>query len=133
MKNVFLYLLLLCFLIVNCGGEEETRLNAFFGEQPEGGSQVTELRCIVVGRLEDGDTPIQARLEAWWAEDIGQNEELYGYDTWTFRLQEYEELRIIVQAPPGYVLMGNFWFYCFWTDEDGTHNEIWSDTAYCHN
>ncbi|UCG30947.1 MAG: hypothetical protein JSV53_03485 [candidate division WOR-3 bacterium] len=133
MKKLFLYLVLSCILVLSCGGEEYTRLNAFFGEQPEGGTDVTELRCVVVGRLEGGDTPIQARLEAWWAENIGQNEELYGYDTWTFRLQEYEELRIIVQPPAGYILMGHFWFYCFWTDEDGTHHEMWSDTAYCHN
>lgn len=132
MKNYLLYLLLFCLLIVNCGGEEQTRLNAFFGEQPEGGSQVTELRCVVVGRLEDGDTPIQATLQGWWAETIGVNEELYGYDTWTFRTEEYEELRIIVQAQVGYILVGHFWFCCFWTDEDGTYNEIWSDTAYCY-
>jgi hypothetical protein len=134
MRKLLLYFLLACILTLTCGGEEHTWLNAVFGEQPEGGRDVTELRCYVVGRLEDGDTPIQATLQCWAAEEIGQNEELYLYDTWTFRSTEiYEELRIIVQAPPGYIIVGYFWFNCFWTDEDGTYNEIFSDTAYCYH
>jgi hypothetical protein len=133
MKKWVLFVVLIGFLSVNCGDEEYTRLNAVFGEQPEGGSDVTELTCIVVGRLEGGSTPIQATLEGWWAEDIGQNEQLYGYDTWTFRTQDFEELRLIVQAPQGYVLMGYFWFRCDWTDEGGAYHEILSDTAYCYH
>jgi len=132
MKRVLICVVLIVAVIVSCG-KEYTRLSVVFGEEPVGGMDVTEIRCTVVGRLEGGDTPIQARLEAWWAEDIGVDEELYGYDTWTFRLAEYEELRIIIQAPLGYVLLGNFWFKCFWTDEDGTHNELYSDTAYCYH
>ncbi len=133
MKNWILFVVLIGFFFVNCGDEEQTSLNAIFGDQPEGGSNVTELTCVVVGRLEGGTTPIQATLEGWWAEDVSQNEQLYGYDTWTFRTQDFEELRLIVQAPPGYILMGYFWFRCDWTDEDGTYNEILSDTAYCHD
>lgn len=133
MKIWIVSVVLICLVIVTCGNEEYTRLNAVFGEQPEGGIDVTQLTCVVVGRLEGGNTPIQATLEGWWAEDIGQTEELYGYDTWTFRTQDWEELHLIVQAPQGYILTGYFWFKCYWTDEDGTDNEILSDTAYCYH
>ncbi len=133
MKKLFLYVLVICIVGVNCGGEEHTRLNLVFGEQPEGGRDVTEIRCYVVGRLEGGDTPIQATLQAWWADEIGVDDTLYAYDTWTFRYDDvFEELRIILQAPPGFVYIGHFWFSCYWTDEDGTYNEIFSDTAYCY-
>ena len=133
MKKWVLYAALTCFLVLTCGNEEYTRLNAVFGEQPEGGRDVSEITCVVVGRLEDGNTPIQATLQGWWAENIGQNEQLYGQDTWTFRTTDFEELRLIIQAPQGYVFLGYFWFKCSWTDEDGTHNEILSDTAYCYH
>ncbi|MBE0434013.1 hypothetical protein IBX73_11200 [candidate division WOR-3 bacterium] len=119
-------------VILSCG-KEYTRLNMLFGEQPVGGRDVTELRCVAVGRLEGGDTPIQAKLEGWATAQIGVDEVLYGYDTWTFRTTEWEELRIIVQVPPGYVLVGYFWFTCSWTDEDGTRNTLYSDTAHCYH
>lgn len=114
-------------------GKEYTRLNILFGEQPVGGQDVTEIRCVVVGRLEGGETPIQARLEAWWTAEIGVEELLYWYDTWTFTSTEtFEELPMVLQAPLGYVFTGNFWFICSWTDEDGTRDTIYSDTAYCY-
>jgi len=132
-KKLCFFVVLICLLILTCGDEEQTRLNVVFGQEPEGGRDVTELICIVVGRLEGGTTPIQAKLEGWWAESIGQNELMYGSDTWTFRTQNFEELPLILQAPQGYVFVGYFWFICSWTDENGTYNEIFSDTAHCYH
>ena len=133
MKRVLVFVVLIVAVIVSCG-KEYTRLNILFGEQPVGGRDVTEIRCVVVGRLEGGDTPIQAKLEGWATEEIGVDELLWGYDTWTFTETEvFEELPVILQARPGYVFIGNFWYICSWTDEDGTHNELYSDTAYCYH
>ncbi|MCK4940956.1 hypothetical protein KAS45_02585 [candidate division WOR-3 bacterium] len=132
MRKRILYLLLVAIFVLVCG-KEYTRLVLVFGEQPEGGENITEITCVVVGRLMDGDTPIQALVEFYWCDENGQDEQILGYDTWTFRSQTPEELHIYVPAPAGYVLLGYFWFRATWTDEDGTDCEVLSDTAYCYS
>jgi hypothetical protein len=132
MKKRILYLLLVAIFVLVCG-KEYTRLVLVFGEQPEGGENITEITCVVVGRLMDGDTPIQALVEFYWCDENGQDEQVLGYDTWTFSSETPEELHIYVPAPAGYVLLGYFWFRATWTDEDGTDCEVLSDTAYCYS
>ena len=125
-----------CIMIVGClfmcaCGKTYTRLDVVFGEQPEGGTDVTQVFCIIVGRLVDGDTPIQARVK-WHGEDLNhENYMEYWSDTWTFRSEEPEELGAGVQAPSGYVLAGYFWFEITWEDEDETPHSLLSDTAEC--
>lgn len=122
---------ILCCLFFNSCGKEYTRLEIVFGQQPEGGKDVSLVRCVIVGRLLDGDTPIRAHVK-WHGEDLNhQNYQEYWSDTWTFRSQEPEELGAGVQAPPNYVLVGYFWFEVTWEDEDGTPNAVVSDTAVC--
>ena len=118
-------------LIVTCS-KKYTRLGLVIGQQPEGGSNVTEVMIVIVARLEDGDTPIQATVQWWWKDENEQNEQVYWQDTWTFRNETWQEFIVGVTAPGGSVLIGYFWFRIVWEDEDGTENEVLSDEAYCH-
>jgi len=130
-KCILVIFTILSLLILSCT-KEYTRLSLTIGEQPEGGSNVTEVSIAIVARLESGDTPIQAKVK-WWAKDInGQNQTEYWADTWTFRSTEWEELGAMAYAPQGGHLFGYFWFEITWTDEDGTENEVLSEEAYCH-
>jgi hypothetical protein len=129
-KYIVYITIAVCICVCTCG-KEYTRLDVVFGEQPEGGTDVTLVYCIIVGRLVDGDTPIQARVK-WHGEDLNhQNYMEYWSDTWTFRSEEPEELGAGVQAPDGYVLAGYFWFELTWEDEDETPHSLVSDTAEC--
>ena len=131
MNNYLVYTTAMICLLVGTCGKEYTRLDVVFGEQPEGGTDVELVYCIIVGRLVDGDTPIQARVK-WHGEDLNhQNYMEYWSDTWTFRTEEPEELGAGVQAPAGYVLAGYFWFEITWEDEDETPHSLVSDTAEC--
>jgi hypothetical protein len=131
-RKCVLIAFLISFLFILKCTKEYTRLSLQIGEQPEGGSQVTEVSIVIVARLENGDTPIQAAVK-WWAKDInGQNQTEYWADTWTFRETEWQELSAMASAPAGNVLLGYFWFEVVWEDEDGTENQVFSDTAYCH-
>ena len=133
MKKYLLILLLIAIVFVISCGKEYTRLIVVFGQEPEGGNEVTLIEVAIVGHLEDGDTPIQARVRWMASADLDSTAVIYWSDTWTFRNTEPIELWAGVQAPEGYVLEGYFWFSVTWEDEDGTPNEVVSDTAFCYN
>lgn len=132
MRKYALIVLFIASLVVITCSKKYTRLILEIGQQPQGGRNVTEVSIIIIAQLEDGDTPIQATVQWWWKDENGQNEQIYWQDTWTFRNESIEELPTGVTAPPGYVLVGYFWFMITWTDEDGTENEVLSDEAYCY-
>ncbi|MGB3341730.1 MAG: hypothetical protein WBB37_09655 [bacterium] len=131
MKKYIMSIIISCFLLINTCGKTYTRLTFVFGKQPEGGVDVTLVDCVIVGRLVDGDTPIQVTVQWLWEDLNHQNHQLYWQDTWTFRSEQAEELPTGVQSPAGYVLVGYFWFQATWEDEDGTPNTVVSDTARC--
>lgn len=132
MRKYALIVLFIASLVVITCSKKYTRLILEIGQQPQGGRNVTEVSIIIFAQLEDGDTPIQATVQWWWKDENGQNEQVYWQDTWTFRNETIEELPTGVTAPPGYVLVGYFWFMITWTDEDGTENEVLSEEAYCY-
>jgi|GEM_PF-1626649 len=131
MNRYIVGICLFFFLLISTCGKEYTRLDVVFGQQPEGGMDVTLVYCVIVGRILDGDTPIRAHVQ-WHGEDLNhENYQEYWSDTWTFREGDPQELGAGVQAPSGYVLAGYFWFQVNWEDEDGTPHSVVSDTAEC--
>lgn len=132
MRRYILLVLFIALVFTITCSKKYTWLNLQIGQQPEGGSNVTELSSVIIARLEDGDTPIQSDIEWWWKDENGENEQLYWYQLWTFRNESWEEIPVSVSAPAGYILVGYFWFRITWTDEDGTENEVLSEEAHCY-
>lgn len=130
-KCIIITLLVAAITTVVCS-KSYTRLILVFGEQPEGGRNVTQLLTIVVAHLEDGDIPITVRFRWLWRESLMDSAVIYYSETRTIKNEEPEELWCGVQAPGGYVLDGYFWFEADWEDEDGTPQLVASDTAYCY-
>lgn len=129
-KRIILLVVLLAIAGILCS-KSYTRLILVFGEQPEGGRNMTELLTIVVAHLEDGNTPITVRFCWMWRENLTQPPVLYYTETRTIENEAPEEIWCGVQAPGGMVLDGYFWFEADWEDEDGTPQLAVSDTAYC--
>jgi hypothetical protein len=130
-KYIILCLVFLLLLTANCS-KSYTRLVVSFGAQPQGGANVNLIMISIVGNLEGGDTPIQTLVQWWWKAAPADTGIVYWGDTWTWRNTVVQELQTGVQAPADTLkLMGYFWFRITWEDEDGTPNELYSDTAYC--
>jgi len=131
-KYIILVVLVCMFCFLHCG-KKYTRLIITIGEQPEGGNNVTEMLCIILGQLVDGDTPIQAAVRWRWKEAVDDTAITYWRDTWTFHYNQPTELWAPLTAPEGYVFSGYFWFEIDWEDEDGTPNLVVTDTAFCYS
>ena len=133
MKKVITLVVLICiFSILHCG-KEYTRLIITIAQQPEGGNDVTEILCIIHGRLVDGDTPIQASFDCLWKEEADDPPVIYWSDTQTFHSAYDIEVWMPLYAPAGSVWNGYFWFEIQWEDEDGTPNLVVTDTAFCYH
>lgn len=125
---------LACILLITAFiacSKKDTKLIAEIGEHPVGGTNIEELDCTVVGRLFDGETPINAIIEWWWSDSTGNNEQAVAQGSYEFTDEVWEEYTTIIEAPIGYYFFQYFWVKVTWQNEDEGEHEIESDRAWC--
>lgn len=133
MKKVWFIIILIGFVLLKCGADDETELHIDIAEHPEGGEYVTELTCIIVGCLYDKDdvTEIPAEFNWLWSETSSGVGMMMTTEHYTFTETQAQEVHCYFTAPSGYYFTGYWWMDISWTDEDGTAHYLESNKAHC--
>jgi hypothetical protein len=124
------FVILFCITCISCSSKS-TRLIVDIAQDPVGGTNVDSLTCTIMGRLADGTHHIIATIEWWWCDTLRQNAQAIAQETYTFTSDLWEEYVTVIGPPEVHMFVQGYWVKVKWDDEDESHYEIDSDTAWC--